>query len=163
MKPGSIAAVALVLTGCGGEKPVPPPALSFQGLPVAGTVADAQRAGFTRCLDFAANYRCRRAGIRIFGAGPFEAAVDARGRDGAGGFDQLTIWDERDQHAVSAIGRDLVRRGWQLCRTGQEDRGDQNVYTKAGSPVRISIDVTYWGKRRLRVLPERGQPTGACL
>ena len=63
---------------------------------------------------------------------------------------------------MSRIGNELAEQGWDQCRTGQEDRGDQRILTKPGSPVRVSIDITYWGKRRLRILPERGQPTGHC-
>ncbi|MCP3731837.1 hypothetical protein M9978_15535 [Sphingomonas sp. MG17] len=158
-------ATSLILILAGGCEParVPPGNLSVEGLPVTGSLAFAQRAGFTRCLDFNSYLRCRRDGIYLAGEGPYQGAIDARGADGGGGFDQLTLWHERDQRAVVAVARKLAVSGWRLCRTQIDDRGDQNIWRKAGSKVRVSIDVSYWGKRRLRVLPELGQATGKCL
>ena len=99
----------------------------------------------------------------VAGKGPFSGALDLRHADGSGGFYQLTLWHADDQDkAVYAVGPALQAQGWSLCRTGTEFRGDQEIYTKAGAPVRFSIDISYWGKRRLRVLPELGQPIGYC-
>jgi len=99
----------------------------------------------------------------MVGYGPFVGALDLRHPDGGGGFRQLTLWHPNDQKMVSSVGRALKAQGWSLCRTGPtEFRGDQEIYTKPGAPVRFSIDISYWGKRRLRILPENGQPIGHC-
>ncbi|WP_242138346.1 hypothetical protein [Sphingomonas sp. TREG-RG-20F-R18-01] len=122
-----------------------------------GSLADARRAGFTDCVqpDWD-SLRCRRHGVTVKGAGPFEAAVDLAGHDGSGGFDQLIVWHEADQYAVYKITDVLDAEHWRNCSTGTGDRGDQIVYTRAGLPVRMSMDLSYWGKRRLRVIPDAG-------
>ncbi|RYG85255.1 MAG: hypothetical protein EON59_12595 [Alphaproteobacteria bacterium] len=149
-----------------GRVPVPPPpsALLLGTLPVQGSRADALRAGFTHCTEGTRNrLRCRRAGVMLAGQGPYTAAVDMLGTDGRGGFYQLTLWDDGDQKSIRAVGRLLKANGWSLCRTGpNENAGDQEIYTRAGSRVRFSIDISYWGKRRVRILPELNQPTGYC-
>lgn len=164
MKPAIAIAVLILASACEPERvPPPPPAnTSLNGLPITGSVAFAKRSGFTRCLDFNASLRCRREGITFAGEGPYSGAVDSSGADGRSGFQQLILWSEGDQFAITKVGLRLLARGWQLCRTGTDDRGDQSIYTKAGSQVRVSIDASYWGKRRLRVIPEHGQPTGKC-
>ena len=152
-----------LLTGCNREPDAPPPAnLALQGLPVTGDLDFARGAGFTRCMELGRYLRCRREGVMFAGGGPYHAAVDALGHEGASGFHEVSLWSETDQSAMSRIGNELAEQGWDQCRTGQEDRGDQRILTKPGSPVRVSIDITYWGKRRLRILRERGQPTGHC-
>ena len=99
----------------------------------------------------------------VAGKGPFSGALDLRHPDGGGGFHQLTLWHPSDQKAVASVGAMLKAQGWSLCRTGPtEFRGDQEIYTRAGARVRFSIDISYWGKRRLRILPELGQPIGHC-
>ncbi len=143
--------LAIVLAACGYRPP--PPHTQFGGLPVSGSLADARYAGFTRCATDATSMRCRRHGVVLLGQGPFEAAVDLRNTDGSGGFNQLTLWDDRDQYAVYAIGDALERRGWRYCYTGQGDRGDQAIYSRAHAPVRFAMDLSYWGKRRFRILP----------
>ncbi|CAN5428790.1 hypothetical protein BH10PSE15_BH10PSE15_12630 [soil metagenome] len=87
------------------------------------------------------------------GTGPYEAALDLVGSDGSGGFDQLLLWHDSDQYAVYAVTDVLEKQGWRSCNTGTDDHGDQNIYTHAGVPVRVSMDLSYWGKRRLRVIP----------
>lgn len=150
-----------LLAGC--EQRKPPAALWFEGLPVRGSLADATRAGFTKCVIMdARSMRCRRDGVMVAGQGPYNAAVDLKGRDGSGGFYLLTLWDDRDQQGLYAVGEVFRKRGWNICRTGQIDRGDQTIYTRAGAPVRLSMDISYYSKRRLRVMPEAGQPTGYC-
>lgn len=152
-----------LLTACDREPDAPPPAnLSFEGLPITGNLDFARSAGFTRCMELGRYLRCRREGITFGGSGPYHAAVDAVGREGASGFHELSLWSETDQSALSRVGNAMVADGWQECRTGEEDRGDQRILTKAGSSVRISIDITYWGNRRLRIIPEQGQATGHC-
>ncbi|WP_294092591.1 hypothetical protein [Sphingomonas sp.] len=156
--------MAAVLVAGHDSPPPPPGALLLGALPVQGSLTDALRAGFTYCVNTTANrLRCRKEDVTLMGQGPYGAAVDLRGGDGRGGFRQLTLWSNDDQEAVWTIGKLLKRNGWSLCRTGpSEFRGDQEIYTRAGSPVRFSIDISYWGKRRVRVLPEQGQPTGYC-
>ncbi|MDV3457642.1 hypothetical protein RZN05_11655 [Sphingomonas sp. HF-S4] len=151
----------LALTGCDDIGP-PPPELMYEGLPVQGDWQTAQRAGFTKCIEYGRGLRCRAKAVMLKGRGPFQAAVDLLGKDARGGFRELTLWHDSDHRAALSVGDLLETQGWKLCRTGQEDRGDQEIYTKAGSPVRISIDISYFGKRRLRVLPERSQATGRC-
>lgn len=118
---------------------------------MSGSLADARAAGFTDCVhpDWG-TMRCRRHQVMFEGAGPYEAAVDL---DGSGGFDQLILWHGQDQYAVYKITDALDKQGWRNCSTGDGDRGDQIIYTHAAAPVRISMDLSYWGKRRLRVLP----------
>lgn len=147
-------AAALPLAACGPGRP-PPPGLLFEELPVSGGPDVARRAGFTWCIEFANSRRCRRKGVTLAGQGPYEAAVDLRGGDGAGGFDQLTLWHDMDQHAVYAVGDVLERRGWRSCytTTGRGAWGDQKVYTHPRSHVVIATDLSYWIKRRLRVIP----------
>lgn len=152
----------LLLAGCTPERP-PPPHLAFAGLPVSGSVGDARRAGFTDCVqpDWG-RLRCRRHGVMLLGAGPYEAAVDLVGHDGGGGFDQLTLWHADDQYAVYKITDVLDKTGWQNCSTGDGERGDQIIYTHAGMPVRVSMDLSYWGKRRLRLIPASNTKERRC-
>jgi hypothetical protein len=155
--------VSLLLTSCEPPHRPPPPALWFEGLPVRGSKADAVRAGFTDCMKNSQSVRCLRNGVMLLGHGPYVGVVNALYSDGSGGFDELTFYHDRDQGAVLEVGALLEQSGWQICRTGQdESRGDQVIYTRAGSPVRFSMDLSYWGKRRLRILPERNQPKGHC-
>lgn len=151
----------LALFGCGDYRP-PPPHTAFGHLPASGSLADARFAGFTACHGDASTVRCRRNGIFLLGQGPFNAAVDLAGTDGSGGFDQLTFWHDRDQYAVYAIGDALERQGWTSCSTGQDDRGDQMIYTRPGAPVKFSMDLSYWGKRRFRILPSWNKKERSC-
>lgn len=149
----------LLLAACGSRRP-PPPALLFEGLPVSGGPETARRAGFSWCIEFPDSTRCRRRGVTLGGVGPYDAAVDLRG----GGFNQLILWHDTNQHAVYGIGRMLARRGWRSCYTnvGRGGWGDQKIYTRPGAPVKISMDLSYWMKRRLRVIPERGGGKPLC-
>jgi hypothetical protein len=151
----------LALAGCGDYRP-PPPHTAFGPLPVSGSLADARFAGFDACVADSTAMRCRRNGVSLFGQGPFDAAVDLAGSDGSGGFDQLTLWHDRDQSAVVALGEALERNGWKACFTGLDRRGDQAVYSKRGAPVRFSMDLSYWGKRRFRILPAWNRREGGC-
>lgn len=158
----ALLAALLCLSSCGQAPPSPPPPdLAFDGLPVAGTRAFAERQGFTACADTGSAMRCRRDGVALLGTGPYQAAVDVARRQESG-FSQLTLWHDSDPSAVFKATEALAAQGWQRCRTGSEDRGDQEIWTKPGAAVRFSMDLSYWGKRRLRVLPEAGQPTGKC-
>lgn len=148
-----LAAFLTFLAGCGGSGRPPPPPLSVEGLPVSGSLGYAQKLGFTKCWEYPTEMRCRRDGIIFLGRGPFNAAVDLDGGDGGGGFDELTLWHDRDQNAFIAIGTALERQGWRSCYTGEGHRGDQAIYTRPNAPVRISMDLSYWGKRRLRLIP----------
>jgi hypothetical protein len=159
-----LALVPLVLfVACGSQRP-PPPGLVFEGLPVSGGPAVARAAGFTWCVEFSNSVRCRREGVSLGGVGPFDAAVDLRGGGGEGGFDQLILWHDTDQHAVYAIGDMLERRGWRSCYTsmGRGAWGDQKIYTHPRARVRVSMDLSYWIKRRLRVIPEWNARKPVC-
>lgn len=148
--------------GCGGPDRPPPPSLTVDGLPVSGRLSDARRAGFTRCISFTAEMRCRRGGVLILGFGPFNAAVDLDGSNGGGGFDQLTLWHDRDQSAFIPLVNELERRGWRSCYTGEGSRGDQGIYTHPAAPVRLSMDLSYWTKRRLRLIPHWNKRERRC-
>jgi hypothetical protein len=114
----------------------------------------AARGGFRHCFNMdAVHVRCRRAGVTLYGRGPYEAAVDLRGSRGQSGFDHLVLWHDGDQRALYDILPSLHRRGWRLCITGTDRAGDQAIFTRKGEPVRISMDISYYGKRRLRILP----------
>lgn len=149
--------IALAMLACAGCRPAsapPPPSLSFAGLPVSGNAGDARRAGFTNCVDLdAVHVRCRRHSVMLAGVGPYEAAVDLAGSDGAGGFDHLTLWHDSDNDALLKLAAALEHDGWQRCLTGDGRAGDQAIFTRAGAPVGLSMDISYWGKRRMRVVP----------
>jgi hypothetical protein len=98
----------------------------------------------------------------FLGVGPFSAALDLNGSDGGSGFDQLTLWHDRDQNALLPIVASLERQGWRSCFTGQNDRGDQAIYTHPRARASISMDLSYWGKRRLRVIPEYNNRERGC-
>ena len=157
----AVAALA-VLAGCANPQPAPPPLMSFDGLPVSGSLADAKAAGFAQCVELPPGLRCRREGVMVRGLGPFSAAVDLVNRDGSGGFTELTLWDDNDQNAVLDIGDAFERQGWSACLSGDGRRGDYKIWTLTGAPVRLSMDISYWGKRRFRVIPERSQPHSRC-
>lgn len=106
--------------------------------------------------------RCRRHAVMLEGQGPYEAAVDLVGGRGKGGFHELTLWHDTDQYAVYKIRDALRNRGWRYCYTGTDRRGDQVIYTRKGVPVRISMDLSYWGKRRLRLIPEWNDKEQRC-
>lgn len=106
--------------------------------------------------------RCRRVGVMFLGFGPFDAALDLNGSNGGGGFDQLTLWHDQDQNAFIPLGAALERQGWRSCYTGEGNRGDQAIYTHRHARVRISMDLSYWGKRRLRVLPPWNEREPLC-
>lgn len=149
----------MLLAGCQPDRP-PPPARSFLGLPISGDRASATAAGFTRCVSAdAVSLRCRKSGILFLGAGPYEAALDMRGSDGQSGFRNLTLWHDDDQRALYAAILALAKRGWTFCRTGTDRAGDQAIFSKPGADVRIHMDISYWGKRRIRIFPAAAAPT----
>lgn len=132
----------------------PPPRLTVGGLPISGSLADAIGMGFSDCFQInASEMRCRRRGVFLAGNGPFEAAVDLAGGDGRGGFDQLILWHDWDQYAVYAIGDAFERHGWRSCSTYNNDRGDQVIYMHHGARFSVSMDMSYYGKRRVRLIP----------
>jgi hypothetical protein len=157
-----LALLLAALAGCGGPKRPPPPPLVFDGLPVSGSLGDALRAGFDRCIEDTTEMRCRRGGVMLLGHGPFSAALDLVGSDGSGGFDHLVLWHDRDQNALFELEAALQRRGWRYCYTGEAHRGDQAIYRREGAPVLLSMDLSYWGKRRMRVMPEQRDPRLRC-
>lgn len=154
----------LALAGCSPEpNRTPPPSTMFETLPVSGSLADALHAGFSVCVERGSrSMRCLRHGVMFQGAGPFEGAVDLVGSDGSGGFDELTLWHDKDQYALSAITRALDTSGWKSCSTGTDEKGDQMIYTREGVDVRISMDISYYGKRRLRIIPNSNRAERRC-
>jgi hypothetical protein len=144
----------MVLSSCGDEGRQPPASMKYGDLPVSGNLADARRAGFTACISDDADVRCRREGVFFEQRGPFSAAVDLEGDDGAGGFDRLTLWHQTDQSALIAITDKLRSEGWTECLTPKGSRwADQAVYHQKGSPIFISLDLSYWSVRKLTVYP----------
>jgi hypothetical protein len=132
----------------------PPPAVHFAGLPVSGNLRTARNAGLNDCFNIdAVNVRCRMHRMMFLGNGPYEAAVDLAGSKGQLGYDHLTLWSDDDQAALYAILISLYRLGWRSCHSENLVGGDQAIFTHAGAPARISIDISYYGKRRLRIFP----------
>jgi hypothetical protein len=152
----------VLLTACGGPDHPPPPPLFYGGLPVSGSLEDALKAGFTKCRADTTEMRCRRNAVMFLGFGPLNAALDLNGNNGGGGFDQLTLWHDSDQNAAIPIGVALQEHGWSSCFTGDGRWGDQAIYTLEGAPVRISMDISYWGKRRIRVIPQWNNKERRC-
>lgn len=142
----------------------PPPSVFYAGLPVSGKLEDALGAGFDDCFATnAVNMRCRRHAVTIASTGPYEAAVDLKGSKGAGGFNQLVIWHDRDNYAVFQIADALRRAGWKQCYTGDDRWGDQSIFTRSGSTVRASMDMSYYSKRRMRMIPEWNRRERRCV
>lgn len=140
----------------------PPAAQRFDGLLVAGNLRDALAAGFTYCIDFNVTLRCRRNGLMLLGFGPFDAAVDLAGGDGRGGFNQLILWHKGSQDVPVDVSQYLENHGWASCITARGNWGDQHIFMRKGAPVRISIDISYYGRRRIRVIPEWNRGGPAC-
>jgi hypothetical protein len=154
----------LLLVACGPEPHRSPPVhVAFEALPVSGSLADARRAGFADCMERnPSSMRCSRHGVMFEGAGPYEAAVDLVGGDGSGGFDEITLWHDKDQDAVFEITKALDAKSWKSCNTGTDEKGDQAIYTRDGANVRISMDISYYGKRRLRIIPDWNKKEQRC-
>lgn len=142
----------LLLSACSRHYPPPPPRVIFEGLPVSGSLADVRHAGFTTCYPIGDNYHCRRT-VTFEGQGPFVAAADFAGSDARGGFQKLVLWNDWDQDALFRVGDALKQRGWHECFTGKDRRGDNAIYTLPGETVTIAIELSYAGKRRLKLLP----------
>lgn len=94
--------------------------------------------------------------------GPLEAAVDLKGGDGEGGFNELTFWHVHDNNVVLRIAKAFEEAGWKSCQTGDDVRGDQVIYSKDGSPFRVFMDISYYAKRRLRLIPEWNERDRRC-
>jgi hypothetical protein len=155
--------ILMQLSACSEERRLPPASVKYGDLPVSGTLADARRAGFTECVANNVVVRCRRNAVVFERQGPFNAAVDLNGNDGAGGFDHLTLWHQTDQNALLTIISELRNNGWSECLTPNGNSwGGQAVYQHQGSPIFISMDLSYWSKRRLRVFPALRANTPQC-
>jgi hypothetical protein len=150
---GTMLPIALICAGCAPDAP-PPPSLYFAGVPVSGNLDVKRRERFDTCFnDTARSLSCRRHGIMLFGQGPYEATIDLRGGTGQSGFSYITLWHNDDQRAVFNVLPELVQRGWHYCYTGNERAGDQAIFTRTGEPVYISVDISYYGNRRIRIFP----------
>ena len=148
-----------LLAACSsGPARTPPPSRSFDGLPISGTLTDAHAAGFTACIADNVSIRCRKAGVMVEGQGPYSAAIDLIGSDGSGGFDHLTVWHDTDQGAVLSVLDTLKAKGWRSCLKGSE----LELVTSPKSPVRFAADISYWGKRRLMLIPEANRDKPRC-
>ena len=144
----------VALASCGKESPPPPASMTYGGLPVSGSVADARRAGFTKCISDGDAVSCRREGMFLEGHGPFSAGVDLEGEDGAGGFSHLTLWHPTDQSALVAVTGKLRKQGWSECLTPEGSRwADQAIYQQKDAPVFIALELSYWSTRKLTVHP----------
>ena len=150
--PLSVLVLALALLTACGEERQPPATFLFEGLPVSGSLADAQRAGFTACVSHNVEMRCRKEGVSFRRHGPFSASLDLLGGEGAGGFDHLILWHPSDQSALVTITNELRSEGWSECLTpvGAAWEG-QAIYQRQGSPIFIALDLTYWDRRTLKV------------
>jgi hypothetical protein len=120
------------------EKPV----ALFERLPLSGNLATAVAHGFGNCLDDGRGIRCFREQVRVMGIGPVRAAIDMIGADRR--FDHVTLWHPSDQSAMLPLRDVLAKAGWRTCLTPDEER-----FWKPPSPVRLALDTSYWGKRRL--------------
>lgn len=153
-----VLAALLLLASC--DEPVSPPVrplrilptLYFEGLPLAGTRATSDKAGFTTCGPGVYGLRCRKE-VTLMGVGPVVAAVDLiPAKDGGPErFDHVTLYHEADQSALVPLGDALKAAGWQHCLGA-----DAESYGQPGSPIRIAIDTNYWGKRRALISIEQG-------
>lgn len=144
--------LAVTLLGSCGEARQPPATFLFENLPVSGSLADARRAGFTACVSHNVDMRCRKEGVFFRKHGPFSAAVDLQGGDGAGGFDHLTLWHSSNQGALVEITNELRGDGWSECLTplGSSWEG-RAIYQRKDSPIFIALDLTYWDRRTLKL------------
>ncbi|RYD92360.1 MAG: hypothetical protein EOP61_25710 [Sphingomonadales bacterium] len=103
-------------------------------------------AGFGNCLEATKGVRCLKNGVMHKGVGPFSAAIDfdIEGPNGAARFDHVTLWHDSDQGALLPLKPVLEEAGWASCLTTEAER-----YWHPPSPLRLAIDTSYWGKRRL--------------
>lgn len=151
--------VALGLSACGDappvdEKPIAPVAV-FEGLPLSGNKATALTAGFGNCHEVMRSMRCLKDGVMIMGVGPLHAAVDIDKK--AGRFDHVTLWHDSDQGAMLPVKQALEKVGWKSCLTTEAER-----FWKPPSPIRIAMDTSYWGKRRLVISAPTPDPKPYC-
>ena len=154
---------ALALSGCGEapkppEKPIKANAV-FEGLPLSGNQATAIAAGLTDCVDATKGVRCRKDGIRVMGVGPVSVAVDLelKADDGSARFDHVTLWHPTDQGVVLGLEGTLADAGWKSCITITEER-----FWRPPSPLRIAIDTSYWGHRRVVISAPPPDPKPYC-
>lgn len=137
------------------EKPVAPVAV-FESLPLSGNKATALAAGFGDCHEVMRSLRCLRHGVIINGVGPLNAAVDIDEKAPAR-FDHVTLWHDSDQSAMLPLRAALEGQGWKSCLTAEAER-----FWKPPSPLRIAMDTSYWGKRRLVISAPPPDPKPYC-
>ena len=73
--------------------------------------------------------------------------------------EQHEIETLRDKVPCAAV---LEREGWTVCLTGNDNAGDQEIYTRPDRRLTVSIDISYWAMRRLRLFPQWQKPKPAC-
>ena len=154
---------ALGLSACGDappidEKPIAPVAV-FEGLPLSGNMATALAAGFGDCHEVMRSLRCRKDDVMIMGVGPLIAAVDIdeKTEHRSARFDHVTLWHDSDQSAMLPVKYALENVGWRSCLTPEAER-----FWKPPSPLRIAMDTSYWGKRRLVISASPPDPKPYC-
>lgn len=127
-------------------EPALKPSAIFAGLPLSGNLSTALAAGFGACLEATRGLRCQKADVMVMGIGPLRAAVDldVKRAGGAARFDHVTLWHPSDQSVTIALRPLLEKQGWQSCLTPDAER-----LWNPPSPIRIAIDTSYWGSRRL--------------
>lgn len=140
------------------EKPIAPVAV-FEGLPLSGNMATALAAGFGNCHEVMRSLRCLKDGVMIVGVGPLNAAVDIdqKAENRSARFDHVTLWHGSDQSAMLPVKAALEGKGWKSCLTTEAER-----FWKPPSPLRIAMDTSYWGKRRLVISAPPPDPKPYC-
>ena len=95
----------------------------------------------------------------LMGIGPFNAAVDLdiKAENGSPLFDHVTLWHDSDQGAMLPLKAELENSGWASCLTTEAER-----FWKPPSPLRIAMDTSYWGKRRLVISAPPPDPKAYC-
>lgn len=160
---GPIIIAALLLSACSEAPPPDEPALKpnavFEALPLSGNKATALAAGFGGCLEASKGLRCHKDGVMVKGVGPLKAAIDLdkKAANGMPRFDRVTLWHDTDQGAVLDLKPALENTGWASCLTRDEER-----YWDPPSPIRIAIDTSYWGKRRVVISAPPPDPRPYC-
>ncbi len=118
-------------------------------------MATALAAGFGNCHEVMRSLRCSKAAVTIKDVGPLNAAVDLD--QDSGRFDRVTLWHDSDQGAMLPLKGALEGEGWKSCLTAEDER-----FWKPLSPLRIAMDTSYWGKRRLVISAPPPDPKHYC-
>lgn len=155
---------ALLASGCDKSPPKTEtapavPTALFEGLPLSGNIGTALAAGFGDCLEGTRGPRCSKDGVMVMGVGPLTASVDldVKTDDGEPRFDHMTLWHKTDQGLALGLRETLTKAGWASCLTPDAER-----YWRPPSPLRIAIDTSYWGSRRVVISAPPPDPEPYC-